>query len=73
MTLLNVLEHLRDPRGMLVRLRELMAPDGLLAVVVPDARFHALLGGARLALKVSDPYWQPACTSGASFSPALAE
>jgi len=56
-TLLNVLEHIRDPRKMLLKLRELMAPDALLAVVVPDARFHALVGGARRLLNVSDPYW----------------
>jgi SAM-dependent methyltransferase len=56
-TLLNVLEHVRDPREMLLKLRTLMAPDALLAVVVPDARFHALLGGARQVLRISDPYW----------------
>src|SRR5579859_97275 len=56
-TLLNVLEHLTDPKRTLLRLREAMAPGAALAVVVPDARFHALLGSVRRALRLSDPYW----------------
>ena len=56
-TLLNVLEHLTDPKGTLLKLKELMAPDAVLAVVVPDARFHALLGSLRRSLRLSDPYW----------------
>jgi len=39
-SLLNVLEHLRDPKEMLMQLRKLIKPNGILAVVVPDARFH---------------------------------
>jgi SAM-dependent methyltransferase len=56
-TLLNVLEHLTDPKETLLKIKELMAPGAVLAVVVPDARFHALLGSIRRALGISDPYW----------------
>ncbi len=56
-TLLNVLEHLTQPRETILELRRLISPDGLLIVVVPDARFHALLGGIRRRLGASDPYW----------------
>jgi 2-polyprenyl-3-methyl-5-hydroxy-6-metoxy-1,4-benzoquinol methylase len=56
-TLLNVLEHLTNPKETLLKLRDLMAPDAVVAVVVPDARFHALVGGVRRALGISDPYW----------------
>lgn len=56
-TLLNVLEHLTDPRGMLLHLRMLMEKDALLVVVVPDARFHEYVGKLRCRLGKSDPYW----------------
>lgn len=56
-TLLNVLEHLAEPKRTLLQLRRLMARDAVLAVVVPDARFHALLGSIRRLLRLSDPYW----------------
>jgi SAM-dependent methyltransferase len=56
-TLLNVLEHLRDPARALLRLRQALASDGVLAVVVPDARFHDLVGRLRGRLGVADPYW----------------
>jgi hypothetical protein len=56
-TLLNVLEHLTDPAGTLSQLGQVLAPDGVLAIVVPDARFHDLVGRLRCFLGVSDPYW----------------
>jgi len=56
-TLLNVLEHLTDPAGTLSQLWKVLAPDGLLVIVVPDARFHDLIGRLRRFVGVSDPYW----------------
>lgn len=56
-TLLNVLEHLREPAAALVQLRQALASDGVLAVAVPDARFHDLVGRLRRRLGVADPYW----------------
>lgn len=57
LTLLNVLEHLRNPGQMLAEVKQLIRPQGILAVVVPDARFHALFGGIRKTFGVADPYW----------------
>ena len=56
-TVLNVLEHLKDPAAILLGLRRLLREGGILAVVVPDARLHALLGETRRRLGFSDPYW----------------
>jgi len=56
-TLLNVLEHLTDPARTLSQLWQVLAPDGVLAIVVPDARFHDLIGRLRRFVGVSDPYW----------------
>lgn len=56
-TLLNVLEHLRDPKQVLLRMRERLVDGGLIIIVVPDARFHAVLGRVRGKLGFSDPYW----------------
>jgi SAM-dependent methyltransferase len=56
-TLLNVLEHLTEPAQTLLRLRQILAPDGLLAIVVPDARFHDLAGKLRRGLGLRDPFW----------------
>ena len=56
-SVLNVMEHLRDPRSVLGGLRELMVDGGLLAVAVPDARLHAFLGRTRKILGFSDAYW----------------
>jgi len=56
-TLLNVIEHLREPKAVLCGLRELLMDDGIVALVVPDARFHAALGKVRSLLGFSDPYW----------------
>lgn len=56
-TLLNVLEHLREPAAALMQLRQALASDGMLAVAVPDARFHDLVGRLRRRLGVPDPYW----------------
>lgn len=56
-TLLNVLEHLRDPGRTLTQLRQLLKPGAIVAVVVPDARFHAVIGTVRKWMGASDPYW----------------
>jgi SAM-dependent methyltransferase len=56
-TVLNVLEHLKEPATTLRQLRELVRADGILVVVVPDARLHALLGETRRRLKIKDPFW----------------
>jgi SAM-dependent methyltransferase len=55
-TLLNVLEHLTDPVQVLLRLSQALASDGVMAIVVPDARFHDLVGRLRRLAGVSDPY-----------------
>jgi len=56
-TLLNVLEHLTSPVQTLLQLREMLTADGVLAVVVPDARFHDIVGRLRRLLGNPDPYW----------------
>jgi SAM-dependent methyltransferase len=56
-TLLNVLEHLTSPVATLHQLDQLLAPDGILAVVVPDARFHDTVGRVRRLFGIRDPYW----------------
>ena len=45
-TLWDVIEHLHDPRGSLVRIAELLAPGGVLIVSVPvmDSLDHRLFG-----------------------------
>jgi SAM-dependent methyltransferase len=59
-SLLNVLEHLKDPAGVLKGLHSMLQQSGILAVVVPDARLHAVIGGIRKRLGASDPYWMNA-------------
>jgi len=56
-SILNVLEHLKDPAGVLRELRAMLQPSGILAVVVPDARLHVVIGEIRKRLGASDPYW----------------
>ncbi len=56
-TMLNVLEHLTDPARILLELKQVLAPDGVLAIVVPDARFHDMVGRLRRWVGLSDPYW----------------
>jgi SAM-dependent methyltransferase len=56
-TLLNVLEHLTNPASTLHQLDQLLAPGGVLAVVVPDTRFHDVVGRVRRFLGKPDPYW----------------
>jgi SAM-dependent methyltransferase len=56
-TLLNVLEHVRVPKQVLGGLRNLLASQGVLVLIVPDARLHAFLGQSRKALGFSDPFW----------------
>ena len=56
-TILNVLEHLKDPSRVLRELRATLEPEGVLAVVVPDARLHVVIGEIRKRLGASDPYW----------------
>lgn len=36
-TLWNVIEHMPDPAGDLIRLRDLLAPDGTIVILTPDA------------------------------------
>lgn len=55
-TMLNVLEHVTDPIGILSQLSKVLASDGVLAIVVPDARFHDWVGRLRRLAGVSDPY-----------------
>src|SRR5581483_1211248 len=56
-TVLNVIEHVPDPKQVLTGLRELMVNGGLLILGVPDSRFHALVGGTRQKLGFADPFW----------------
>ena len=56
-TLLNVLEHLPNPVRTLLQLRQMLTADGILIIVVPDARFHDLVGRMRRRMGLSDPYW----------------
>jgi SAM-dependent methyltransferase len=56
-SILNVLEHLKDPAGVLGRLHAVLLQAGILAVVVPDARLHAVIGELRKRLGASDPFW----------------
>jgi SAM-dependent methyltransferase len=55
-TMLNVLEHLRNPREVLLGVRNLMSEHGIVAVVVPDARLHAAVGEFRRKLGVRDAF-----------------
>jgi SAM-dependent methyltransferase len=56
-TLLNVLEHLTNPVETLEQLGGVLAPDGFIAIVVPDARFHDIVGRVRKMVGIADPYW----------------
>lgn len=56
-TVLNVIEHVPDPRDVLMRLGELLVEGGLIVLAVPDARLHALIGATRKQLGFSDPFW----------------
>jgi SAM-dependent methyltransferase len=56
-TVLNVIEHVPDPRNVLTRLRELLVEGGLMVLAVPDARLHALIGETRKKLGFADPFW----------------
>lgn len=56
-TLLNVLEHLTRPAQTVLQLRQMLASDGVLAIVVPDARFHDVVARFRRFWGVPDPYW----------------
>lgn len=56
-TLLNVLEHLKDPAKILTLLRPMLRKGGILVIVVPDARLHALIGQTRHRFGFGDPFW----------------
>jgi SAM-dependent methyltransferase len=56
-TLLNVLEHLKDPASILGLLRPRLRSAGILVIVVPDARLHALVGETRHRFGFEDPFW----------------
>jgi SAM-dependent methyltransferase len=56
-TVLNVIEHLPDPKQVLNGLRDLLVDGGLLVLAVPDARLHALVGESRHKLGFRDPFW----------------
>jgi 2-polyprenyl-3-methyl-5-hydroxy-6-metoxy-1,4-benzoquinol methylase len=56
-TVLNVIEHVPDPKQVLTGLRDLLVEGGLLILAVPDARLHALIGSTRQKLAFADPFW----------------
>lgn len=56
-TILNVLEHLKHPRATLESLAALSTRHGLLVVVVPDARLHAMMAKLRKVVGCTDPFW----------------
>jgi len=56
-SLFNVLEHLKDPASILTLLRPRLRSGGILVIVVPDARLHALVGQTRRCLGFPDPFW----------------
>ena len=56
-TVLNVIEHVPDPKQVLIGLRQLLVEGGLLILAVPDARLHALIGRTRQNLGFPDPFW----------------
>ena len=56
-TVLNVIEHVPDPKQVLTGLRNLLVDGGLLVLAVPDARLHALVGSIRQKLGFQDPFW----------------
>jgi SAM-dependent methyltransferase len=56
-TVLNVIEHVPDPKQVLTGLRHLLVEGGLLILAVPDARLHALIGRTRQKLGFPDPFW----------------
>ncbi|HXM63472.1 MAG TPA: methyltransferase domain-containing protein [Terriglobales bacterium] len=56
-TVLNVIEHVPDPKQVLIGLRNLLVDGGLLVLAVPDARLHALVGKTRQKLGFQDPFW----------------
>ncbi len=56
-SLLNVLEHLKDPAAILSLLRPRIRSGGILVIVVPDARLHALVGETRKRFGFGDPFW----------------
>ncbi len=55
-TMLNVLEHLPDPVGVLQAVGRMLTERGLLVVVVPDVSFTLALGRVRRALGFRDVY-----------------
>ena len=56
-TVLNVIEHVPDPKQVLTGLRQLLVEGGLLILAVPDARLHALIGRTREKMGFRDAFW----------------
>jgi len=56
MTMLNVIEHLKEPKAVLCGLHSLLSDQGIIVLVVPDARLHAFVGRMRRGLGLSDPF-----------------
>src|SRR5260370_27990560 len=46
-SLLNVLEHVKNPKGLLTKVASALNADGLLVVCVPDAQVQLYLGRLR--------------------------
>jgi len=55
-TMLNVFEHVKEPKSVLRNLSSLLTPAGIVVLIVPDARLHAFVGRVRRVLGFSDPF-----------------
>ncbi len=55
-TMLNVFEHVKEPKAVLQDLARLLTPSGVIVLIVPDARLHAFVGRVRKLLGFVDPF-----------------